>query len=809
MLEDLEKIRLSYKNVFRKDVGDLDNFFSIGGHSLIAGRIVSFLRKQYNIKISVIDIFKYPTIKELYQHLRKLQPKDIDYQESVVIKRNMLNPLSLSQKRLWFLFKLNPTIPIYTMPITLSVKGFLCVKSLKKALNLIIKKHESLRTRIKCIDNVVYQDILSDSTEFPFFENEIAEEEITEKIEEENSTIFDLEKDILCRCLILRIGSENCILNFLFSHIVFDDWSQSIFSRELSYLYNSILQNHVKSIEKLEYQYLDFSNWQYQKVEKGEINGHLSYWCDVLDDFSEPHYPLNERRPKKLSYEGKKIKFMISAKDFDAIRLIMRQYDTSLFQVLLAIFFWDITFFTNSSDLVIGTPITNRPFSWQEKVIGYFVNTLALRAKVSKNEPFIQFLERIKQMTLCSYQHQEAPFEKIVEKLSVPREVNKNPLFQILFSVSYESEISSIELESLKVSPIDSQQKKALFDISFLALVKDNSIEITFEYSKGIYDDSTIVQLSNFYQKLVYSIPSQLSMTLSEFMKQNIPMLSFDEISFLGKNDCGFCLLDEEMNPLLANVIGKIFSASTNNSSSPDKVDTGYFAKFSTKSGLQILGKESQSINIKHGPRIFFSEIYEVLNSHTEVQNSAIKKIGNTSKINLEIYLECASSKMPSDDDLINFLQGFFPLSGSIIRIFYVECISCKQDGTIDFQNLITVPKQTFKSSQSAIQETENQLIQIFEEIFKKSQISRKTSFFDQGGTSFMVMDLCNKIEKKMGCVIKPIDIFQYPTVGQLARFCSKNVNTLEYREKSLDRKNKFFKTLSNYHKLSKSRKIP
>ncbi|WHA04412.1 amino acid adenylation domain-containing protein [Candidatus Bandiella numerosa] len=494
-------------------VGIKDDFFKIGGHSLLATRLISRLRKEYKIEIKLMSLFDKKTIeglsKIMEEELKKGEKRDIEIK--VKEGRGNRGELSYAQQRLWFLDKLLPDVTIYNMPIALSLEGELDREALKKTINKIKERHEILRTVIREDEKgEVYQEVLKDIEVYS--EVDISEEEDkTSKIEKhkkiEGSWKFNMERGPLWRVKLVKEGERKHVLLITLHHIVSDGWSIEVLSEEISEIYKSYIKGEEIKLEEMAIQYMDYSIWQREWLAGEELEKQLKYWKDKLSGIpAELGLPTDKKRPKELSYEGGHYNFEIEAETSKRLVEIGKEEGASLYMVLLSALKVLLHKLSGNEDIVIGSPIANRNYKETEKMIGFFVNTMISRREVKGGKKFNELLKEVREDVLKSYEHQDVPFEQIVDSLEVERATNRNPVFQVRLVVHEDME-KSIEMEGIKIGYLEGAVIQSKFDLLFRVYgVEDGKKEVRIEYLKDLYTRETIVRFGEYFKNILEGI---------------------------------------------------------------------------------------------------------------------------------------------------------------------------------------------------------------------------------------------------------------------------------------------------------------
>jgi amino acid adenylation domain-containing protein len=452
------------------------------------------------------------------------------------VTRNGNLPLSFAQQRLWFLNQLEPNNTAYTLRSTLRLIGKLNITALEQSLNEIVQRHEALRTTFTVVDGETVQIIAPtltlklsaiDLQELPKTKQEV---EIQRAIAQEVQILFDLTKGPLLRATLLQLSEQEYVVLFTMHHIIGDDWSMGILIQELGTLYEVFSKGQLISSEdatqqtllpKLPIQYVDFAAWQRQWLVGEVLESQLSYWQQQLN--GAPlllELPTDYPRPAVMSFRGANHYFDLSPELSLALKTLSQQEGSTLFMTLLAAFNTLLHRYTGSSDIVIGSPIANRNHSEIERLIGFFVNTLVLRTNLGGNPSFRELLHRVREVALSAYAHQDVPFEQLVEKLQPQRDLSHSPLFQVMFVLQNACSLE-IELSGLTLSPLESDNGTAKFDLTLDIRETASGLSGTLEYNTGLFEAHTIQRMVGHFQTLLSEIVANPEQRLSE-----IPLLT-------------------------------------------------------------------------------------------------------------------------------------------------------------------------------------------------------------------------------------------------------------------------------------------
>lgn len=445
-----------------------------------------------------------PEKRELVlQKLKQQQSKTDNNQQKqksslIPVSREEDIPLSFAQTRLWFLAQFDQENSPYHVPIFWEIKGSLNLKALEQAISEIINRHEILRTTFSVVNESPVQVInppyqltipvinLEGETE------NIKLEKARQLAAEELQTPFDLSTSPLLRVKLLEINPQFHILLLVIHHIIFDGWSVALFHQELSTLYSSFRLNQPASLPKLALQYADFAHWQRQWLQGEILETQLNYWRQQLKN-APPllEFPIDKPRPSVQTYEGSSQSIHLSLTLTQQLKGLSQTSGTTLFMTLLTAFTVLLYRYSGQEDIVIGTAIANRNRQELEPLMGFFVNTLALRTNLQSHLTFLELLQQVKDKTLASYDHQDLPFEKLIDELQIERSPSNHPLFQVFFTLQNESQ-ETLELSELTISNFDWENKTTLFDLGLICRETPQGLIAELEYRTDLFEAKTI-----------------------------------------------------------------------------------------------------------------------------------------------------------------------------------------------------------------------------------------------------------------------------------------------------------------------------
>ncbi len=430
-------------------------------------------------------------------------------------------PLSFAQQRLWFLTQLDGQSAAYNMHAPLRLAGQLNEPALQRALTTLIERHESLRLCFPVIgaDPVarlipVYNPLsVIDLTGLSETDKQRRVKELTT---DHAQMPFDLNTGPLLSLRLLKLGNHEQILLFNMHHIISDAWSIGVLIREWSQLYNAYAQNQPAQLPKPTIQYTDYAAWQREWLQGEVLETQLAYWAGKLAEAPELlKLPTDYPRPVVMSYKGKRLKSSLDAKLTQDIKLLSRQHGATVFMTLLAAFNVLLSRYSGQTDMVLGSPIANRAQRQTRDVIGFFVNTLALRAQIKWEHTFIELLQQVKNTALEAYGNQDIPFEYLVEQSNPTRSMSHSPLFQVMFVLQNAPE-EELELSGLKMSFMEPENTAAKFDLTLSIWEKDNAFICDWEYCADLYRPATINRMAEHFQVLLTGIINNPEQPISQ-----------------------------------------------------------------------------------------------------------------------------------------------------------------------------------------------------------------------------------------------------------------------------------------------------
>ncbi|MBG1259151.1 amino acid adenylation domain-containing protein [Nostoc commune] len=524
-----------------------DNFFEIGGHSLLATQVISRLRETFKAELPLRRLFQFPTVAQLSQTFLEFEQKnadilvknpeeieDLKFTITPTQRTSNQFPLSFTQERLWFLDQLEGKSYKYNIPIALQIQGNLNIAVLEQALVTITQRHGILRTRFPTTNGTPVQVIDPNSNlaltvvDLQEFSPDQRFQQVQQKVKQELETPFNLAKSQSLRVTLLQVAHQEFVLLVSMHHIVFDGWSVSIFTQELFTLYQAFLSNSSSPLPSLPIQYADFAVWQRQWWCEERLQTQLDYWKQQLSH-APPILELPSDRPRLSvqTFRGKSLSFQINPELNKQLQTLTKNTGATLFMTLLAAFATLLYRYSFQEDISIGSPIANRNRSEIEPLIGSFINTLVLRIRIQDNPSFAELLTQVQQVALDAYEHQDAPFEKVVEALQPERNLSHNSLFQVMFVLQNVPE-QTFKLPNLSLTPFDLDNVTSKFDLTLSIAQKKQELQGRWEYNTDLFDEDTIIRMNEHFQTLLLGIVANPHLQVSK-----LPLLTATERQML------------------------------------------------------------------------------------------------------------------------------------------------------------------------------------------------------------------------------------------------------------------------------------
>ncbi len=464
-------------------VGIHDNFFDRGGHSLKATALVSRITKEFDVQVPLKDVFAHPTVEGLAAVIR--EGTDSPYEAIKPAEKQETYPVSSAQKRIYVLQQLEDGGTGYNMPAVLELEGKLNPERMDRAFQELIKRHESLRTAFEQDEGGDPVQRIHDEVPFTLQTTVLGE-----RTEQEAAAAFikpfDLSQAPLFRAQIVKVSDERHLLLVDMHHIISDGVSVNILIQEFGELYNN------RKLPALRIQYKDYAVWQEGFKTGDAYKTQEAYWLKQLEgELPVLDLPADHARPPVRSFAGDKVSFTLDQEVASGLHKLARENGSTLYMVLLAAYTAFLSRLSGQEDIIVGSPIAGRPHKDLEPILGMFVNTLALRTRPEGGKPFVQYLQEVRETALEAFEHQDYPFEELVDKLGLTRDMSRNPVFDAMLVVQ-NNDYEPLYLHDLKMKPAQVSHLVSKFDLTLQASEGDGNIHFLFEYSTALFEKTTI-----------------------------------------------------------------------------------------------------------------------------------------------------------------------------------------------------------------------------------------------------------------------------------------------------------------------------
>ncbi len=447
--------------------------------------------------------------EDIIQYLKKYSERSLPVQKKVSIPKRQMGkkeriPLSYAQERLWFIHKLHGSVQ-YHQPLVLRIDGQFKKEFLETSFREIANRHEILRTVYKEEKGQAYQHVLPKNT-LHLSHTDSPKKDLDQYVEQLIKVPFDLTSDHMLRCHLISLRDDQHLLVIVTHHIANDGWSFPIFVKELVTVFKEKVSGVPQPLPQLPVQYADYAVWQRKHLNEEVLRQKLDYWEDTLDGLETLQLPTDYQRPPISSVKGALCSREINKEIVQGIRDLCHENEATLFMALLACFKVLLYRYSGQSDICVGSSVANRTSSEVESLIGFFVNTLPFRSKLNGNTGFLDLLEQVKESTLAAYDHQDVPFEHIVNRVLNKRDTGRNPLFDVIFTLQNNEQTERFELEEISLKPHYRKHITAQFDLNFMVTERSSSLVVNLEYSSDLYSEARMNKMLEHYEHLLTEI---------------------------------------------------------------------------------------------------------------------------------------------------------------------------------------------------------------------------------------------------------------------------------------------------------------
>ena len=504
-------------------VGLDDDFYELGGHSLLAAQVMARVREAFGVDLQISVLLDGPTVARLAERVEEARGDGAGgsgqgetdgpgrFYEGDLSQHGEL-PLSFDQQRLWYLSELAPEQPFYNVALAFELSGTLDLERLTLALNTLVERHAVLRTTFGRVEDVPRQFVKPPS---PVSLETVDVPDRSGASERARAWLlrpFDLETGPLVRYGLLRLGPDEHVLLFVVHHIVADGWSMSVLCEELSTLYGG------GELGPLELQFADYARWQRDRLAGGALDEQRAYWKERLAGLVPLELPTDHARPAALSYAGNRLRFALPDGLVEELEAVAKRASSTLFMVLLAAFDALLSRWSGQTDVAVGVPVAGRTYRTLESLMGFLVNTAVLRTDCAGDPTLVELLDRVRADAHAAFDHQELPFEKLVEDLAPARDLSRNPLVQVLFHVAgaREAGAAGIDLAGLESRPFEVDVLTTRLDLE-MQVAQDASGGWSGQlvYSTELFDESTMRRLWARYVRVLRQFVDEPDLPLS------------------------------------------------------------------------------------------------------------------------------------------------------------------------------------------------------------------------------------------------------------------------------------------------------
>jgi len=719
-----------------------EDFFALGGHSLLAARVASRIRAVFGVELPFRALFESTTLRGLAACMEEaLRPGAAAPAPPIApAPRDGAPPLSFAQQRLWFLHQLQPESAFYNIPAAFRLRGALSVPALAATFAEIVRRHEVLRTTFGIVEGRPAQ-VIAETVDTGLPRVDLSalppaarEAELAVQLAGEARRPFDLERGPVLRLLLLKLGTEEHAVAVTLHHIAGDGWSMELLVRELTVLYSAFLEGRPSPLPGLPVQYADYAAWQRSWLAGDALRAEVEHWRGRLAGAPAViELPSDRPRPAVRSHRGAGLSLRLPGAE--ALAALARREGVTLFMQLLAALDTLLLRYTGQHDLVVGSPVANRPRLETEGLVGYFANNLVLRVDLAGDPTFRELLRRTRATALDAYAHQDLPFEKLVEELQPRRDLAWTPLYQVSL-VLQNASFRGVDLPDLSLEPLAADTGTAKFDLTLSALESGDTLVMRAEYALDLFDAPTVRRLLGHLETLLEGAIADPDRRLSD-----LPLLSGSErhqVTFeWGK------ALDTLGGPAPIGAVGEIVAAG---------LRTGEMARHRPNGSLQLLGRAERMVRVR-GSRVDPDLVEKALAHHPGVREVAVTvrpEAGGEARLVARVAGE--DGWAPNAADLEAWLGRELPHLPAAVEV--------------------AASGETLQEDPQS--ELERRIAAVWAEILGVERFGLHDNFFDLGGHSLLVAQVHHRLKESLGLAIPLLAHFQYTTVHSFAQYLRK-----------------------------------
>lgn len=490
-----------------EEIGINDNFFRLGGNSIMAIQICNCLSTKWAIPVSVILFTRYPTIQAFCQQLQKQN----DSATQIATHNQDYAPLSFAQSRLWFIENLLEGSSAYHIPILLELDKAANISSIELSLQALIKRHKTLRTQIHQDENgVPYQKVIKNIVKIEIHDAKTNNQQLEQTIHQQIDEPFDLVNGVPIRATLIKSELKQYLL-ITIHHIAFDGWSTHVFLEELNGYYQHFSKDTPFSPKSLSVQYTDYSIWQNETLREKQ-EGLTSFWKNKLSGYELLGMPTDFVRPLQFDYSGENLWFSIDSSLTKTLKNLAQTLNVTLHALFLSSCNILLSCYANQRDIIIGTPVANRPYPQLDNLIGFFVNSLVLRNQCTPSLSIANFIKTVFENTMECQAHQDMSFEQLISCLDVPRDPSRNPLFQIMFILEEQQKSQADWFEIKQLDSFDA----AKFDLTLFFKDCGDEINIAFNYCSALFKQETIQRMQQHLMQILKQIAENPQINIAQ-----------------------------------------------------------------------------------------------------------------------------------------------------------------------------------------------------------------------------------------------------------------------------------------------------